>query len=145
MTAEAAHTRALAPVVRLTPTAGSRGPVRLVGTDEHAITDAVLTLLHDEAAYQAMAKALNPYGDGRAAQRMIDSLRHFCGVGPCPMEFGTGLLAHNGHLVGPSGSVDLARPRENRTCSVKVWRVTRGDDRHVGSRGGGSRLSSGRP
>jgi len=69
------------------PEALTAGTVRLVGTDEHAIAGAVRTLLHDDAAYQAMANAVNPYGDGHAARRTVDALLHFFGEGPPADEF----------------------------------------------------------
>ena len=48
---------------------------------------AVRALLHDDAAYDAMANAVNPYGDGRAAQRTVDALGHYFGDGPPVEEF----------------------------------------------------------
>src|SRR5207248_11010791 len=69
------------------PEALTAGTVRLVGTDEHAIAGAVRTLLHDDAAYQAMANAVNPYGDGHAARRTVDARLHFFGEGPPADEF----------------------------------------------------------
>ncbi|MDY3118164.1 MAG: UDP-N-acetylglucosamine 2-epimerase (non-hydrolyzing) [Peptoniphilus sp.] len=48
------------------------GTAKLVGTDEEAIYEAIRLLLEDENAYDAMAKAVNPYGDGRAAERIVD-------------------------------------------------------------------------
>jgi UDP-N-acetylglucosamine 2-epimerase (non-hydrolysing) len=61
--------------------------VRLVGTEEAAVVGAVRTLLHDEREYRAMANAVNPYGDGRAAERTVAALAHFYGLGPKPEEF----------------------------------------------------------
>lgn len=49
------------------------GTVRLVGPVSEAIVSGVSELLTDEAAYRAMAEAVNPYGDGRAAGRIIDA------------------------------------------------------------------------
>ena len=46
------------------------GVSRLVGTDVRRITEAVDALLEDRNAYAAMASAVNPYGDGRAAERI---------------------------------------------------------------------------
>jgi UDP-N-acetylglucosamine 2-epimerase (non-hydrolysing) len=69
------------------PEALAAGTVRLVGTDEDAIAGAVRTLLHDEAAYRAMANAVNPYGDGHAARRTVEALLHFFGEGPAADEF----------------------------------------------------------
>ena len=52
------------------PEAVDAGTVRLVGTDAEAIVGEVLALLDDDAAYQAMARAHNPFGDGGAAERI---------------------------------------------------------------------------
>ncbi|MBQ1504094.1 MAG: UDP-N-acetylglucosamine 2-epimerase (non-hydrolyzing) [Oscillospiraceae bacterium] len=46
------------------------GTLKLVGTGEEAIFSACETLLNDPAAYDAMAKAANPYGDGHASERI---------------------------------------------------------------------------
>lgn len=56
------------------PEAVAAGTVRLVGTDAVKLTREALELLNDPKAYEAMARALNPYGDGHAAQRIADSL-----------------------------------------------------------------------
>lgn len=50
------------------------GTAKLVGTTEDAIVSNTATLLSDDSAYQAMAKAVNPYGDGRATQRILNLL-----------------------------------------------------------------------
>lgn len=50
------------------------GTVHLVGTDYDKILNEVSTLLDDEAAYEAMSKAVNPYGDGQACRRIADVL-----------------------------------------------------------------------
>lgn len=49
------------------------GTVRLVGPVADAIVDGVTELLTDESAYRAMAEAVNPYGDGQAAGRIIEA------------------------------------------------------------------------
>ena len=46
------------------------GTARLVGADRERIVREVLALLDDDAAYQAMARAHNPFGDGEAAERI---------------------------------------------------------------------------
>jgi UDP-N-acetylglucosamine 2-epimerase (non-hydrolysing) len=56
------------------PEAISAGTVKLVGTDEQVIVQEALALLDDSAAYAAMSKAHNPYGDGKACQRVVDYL-----------------------------------------------------------------------
>lgn len=56
------------------PEAVEAGTVRLVGTDPEKILGEANILLDDEAAYDAMARSHNPYGDGRAAIRIADIL-----------------------------------------------------------------------
>ncbi|WP_230629626.1 non-hydrolyzing UDP-N-acetylglucosamine 2-epimerase [Sphingomonas sp. Leaf37] len=46
------------------------GTARLIGTDEDRIVSEVFTLLDDKAAYSAMARAHNPFGDGQASNRI---------------------------------------------------------------------------
>lgn len=53
------------------------GTVRLVGTDENSIYSEVKALLENEELYQAMASAPNPFGDGKAAQRICNYLESF--------------------------------------------------------------------
>ena len=50
------------------------GTLKLVGTDENVIYENFKLLLNDSAAYAAMAKASNPYGDGFACKRIADIL-----------------------------------------------------------------------
>ena len=50
------------------------GTLKLVGTEEDVIYRNFTELLTDEGAYQAMAHAANPYGDGRACERIADIL-----------------------------------------------------------------------
>ncbi len=57
------------------PEALTAGTVKLVGTDYDKIVSAVSTLLDDEAAYAVMSHAVNPYGDGKACGRIVDTLR----------------------------------------------------------------------
>ena len=52
------------------PEAVEAGTAKLVGTDNRRIVMAVTRLLEDAAAYQAMAQAHNPYGDGKASWRI---------------------------------------------------------------------------
>lgn len=57
------------------PEALEAGTVRLVGTDDDLIVAESCRLLDDNAAYQAMSRAHNPYGDGLAAGRILDAIR----------------------------------------------------------------------
>jgi len=56
------------------PEAVEAGAARLVGTNPEQIVNVANGLLGDEAAYAAMAQAINPYGDGRAAARTVEVL-----------------------------------------------------------------------
>lgn len=53
------------------PEALASGTVHLVGTDYNKIMDEVSTLLEDSEAYQKMSHAVNPYGDGKASNRIV--------------------------------------------------------------------------
>ncbi len=52
------------------PEAVQAGTVKLTGTNRQRIYQAAYTLLSDPAAYEKMARAINPYGDGKAARRI---------------------------------------------------------------------------
>lgn len=56
------------------PEAVAAGTVKLVGTDTQVIISAVSELLESESAYETMSRAHNPYGDGKACQRILDAL-----------------------------------------------------------------------
>ena len=58
------------------PEAVAAGTVELVGTDRKRIVECAVRLLDQPDAYQRMAGAHNPYGDGQAAQRIIERLLH---------------------------------------------------------------------
>jgi UDP-N-acetylglucosamine 2-epimerase (non-hydrolysing) len=57
------------------PEAIAAGAVRLVGIDEETIVARASELLEDPRAYARMARAVNPYGDGHAAERIVAILR----------------------------------------------------------------------
>jgi len=50
------------------------GTVRLVGTDPDVIVTQARQLLDDPLVYAAMAQAINPYGDGKAAMRIVSAI-----------------------------------------------------------------------
>ena len=58
------------------PEAVKAGTVRLVGTTEEKIIDTVQLLLDDENTYLSMCEAHNPYGDGKASERIVTFLQH---------------------------------------------------------------------
>ena len=57
------------------PEALDAGTVKLVGTDHDLIVNEVSKLLKDQAYYDKMSKAVNPYGDGKACIRIVSSLK----------------------------------------------------------------------
>lgn len=57
------------------PEAVTAGTVKLVGADYHKIMNEVSTLLENKQAYNTMSKAVNPYGDGKACERIINALK----------------------------------------------------------------------
>jgi len=59
------------------PEAIAAGTARLVGTDPAEIVAAASDLLSNPTAYQAMATAINPFGDGRAAERIFQSVQNY--------------------------------------------------------------------
>ncbi|MRK00827.1 UDP-N-acetylglucosamine 2-epimerase (non-hydrolyzing) [Aeromicrobium sp. S22] len=69
------------------PEAVDAGTVRLVGTDEDLIVKSTATLLTDPVAYREMSRAVNPYGDGLAAGRVVGAIEHYFDVGPRPVDF----------------------------------------------------------
>lgn len=63
------------------PEAIDAGVAKLLGTDTQRIIDDVNLLLDDSDEYDAMAHALNPFGDGKAASRAVAALAAHFGVG----------------------------------------------------------------
>jgi UDP-N-acetylglucosamine 2-epimerase (non-hydrolysing) len=71
------------------PEAVLAGTVSLIGTGEQRIVDEVHRLLHDQAHFDSMATAVNPYGDGYAAERTVAALAQLLGIGTRIEEFGS--------------------------------------------------------
>ncbi len=62
------------------PEAVDTGTVKLVGTDPALICSEAERLLNSTEAYEAMSRAHNPYGDGRAAERIMNLLNEQCKI-----------------------------------------------------------------
>ena len=56
------------------PEGVAAGTARLVGTETAVIVTELFNLLDDKAAYEAMARAHNPFGDGHTARRIVELL-----------------------------------------------------------------------
>lgn len=76
------------------PEAVDAGTVKLIGTDEERIVVEVDTLLNVPDAYAAMANAVNPYGDGRAAARTLAAIEQLFGLGERIEDFSDVLTVH---------------------------------------------------
>lgn len=68
------------------PEAVGAGTVRLVGTDKETITEELIRLLERQTEYEKMANAVNPYGDGQAAIRIVQAIKHRYGLRSEPPE-----------------------------------------------------------
>lgn len=65
------------------------GTLRLVGTEVDKVRESMLELLENKDAYDKMANAKNPYGDGHAADRIMDDIAYYFSdkTGPRPKDF----------------------------------------------------------
>ncbi len=63
------------------------GTVRLVGTDTRQIVEASSELLSNPESYRRMSEAVNPYGDGRACERILRALEHLAGRAASPEPY----------------------------------------------------------
>jgi len=65
-----------------------RGTAKLVGTERDNIYKEAARLLDDSDEYNRMSKAINPYGDGQAAGRIVDAIRYYFGfISTPPVDF----------------------------------------------------------
>lgn len=62
------------------PEAVESGTVRIIGTDTETVYRWMTQLLDDERLFSQMARAVNPYGDGKAAERTVEAVRYFYGM-----------------------------------------------------------------
>jgi UDP-N-acetylglucosamine 2-epimerase (non-hydrolysing) len=70
------------------PEAVNANTVKVVGTDMNTIIEEVERLFKDKAEYNRMSKAINPYGDGKASERIIGGMLHYFGfIDMRPSEF----------------------------------------------------------
>ena len=84
------------------PEAMAAGTVKLVGAREEALVEEVGALLGDEVAHAAMANAVNPYGDGFAAERTVHAIAHYLGDGPPVEEFSSPAAPEASSAASPS-------------------------------------------
>ena len=63
------------------------GTLELVGTEENDVYESARKLLTDRSVYERMSNAANPYGDGRASERIVQAILHHFGRGERPESF----------------------------------------------------------
>ena len=66
------------------------GTLKLVGTDPAVVKSTMTELLSNESLYLQMANARNPYGDGKASERIVQAIKHYFGQGEVAEEFHEG-------------------------------------------------------
>ena len=66
------------------------GTLKLVGTDPAVVKSTMTELLSNESLYLQMANARNPYGDGKASERIVQAIKHYFGQGEAAEEFHEG-------------------------------------------------------
>jgi UDP-N-acetylglucosamine 2-epimerase (non-hydrolysing) len=69
------------------PEGVAAGTLKVIGTEQDKVKQAMLDLLENPAVYQQMAQAKNPYGDGHAASRIMDAIAYHFGQGQRPSDF----------------------------------------------------------
>ena len=80
------------------PEAVVSGTVKLVGTNRSLIVAEAKLLLDDEAAFNAMANAVNPYGDGKAAERAVAAIGALLGLGNRAESFSPNTSVEEEHI-----------------------------------------------
>jgi len=68
------------------PEAVAAGTVKIAGTDEETIYSMAAELIESQDAYEKMAHAVNPYGDGHACRRIVEGILYHFGIRECPPE-----------------------------------------------------------
>ncbi|WP_073022562.1 non-hydrolyzing UDP-N-acetylglucosamine 2-epimerase [Clostridium intestinale] len=68
------------------PEAVEAGTVKLVGTDVETIIKEANDLIRDKEAYEKMSKSVNPYGDGKASERIVDAIEKYFGLSDKEIE-----------------------------------------------------------
>jgi len=105
------------------PEGVAAGTARLVGSDRVRIVDAVSRLLADRQLYARMARAQNPYGDGRAAQRIVALCRSF---------LASAATTSRRRPAGPAGAPSAAIVVRNRPSTLPYAGTLRGASPRVG-------------
>jgi len=93
------------------PEGVTAGTAQLVGTERADIVAAASRLLGDPAAYAEMSQATNPYGDGKASERVAAALLHWAGRGERPGDFEGGTAGSDG-TAGSGGTASIGEAQQ---------------------------------
>jgi UDP-N-acetylglucosamine 2-epimerase (non-hydrolysing) len=101
------------------------GTLRLVGTDPDVIAAAAHELLVGDVALHRMTSVRNPYGDGHAAERVVQAVEYVARLGPEPARFGSGfdrikVLAAGGFPMAPERVERQATGRADPNVEANV-------------------------
>ncbi|BAQ23936.1 non-hydrolyzing UDP-N-acetylglucosamine 2-epimerase [Streptococcus troglodytae] len=72
------------------PEGVAAGTLRLVGTQEDSVKNAMINLLDNKEEYDKMAQTQNPYGDGQASKRILEAISYYFNNSARPNDFGMG-------------------------------------------------------
>jgi hypothetical protein len=90
------------------PEGVASGTVRLVGTETSRIVREVRSLLHDQRIYRKMVRPHNPYGDGKAGRRIVNSLkRHLQHPDECSAKIPTSIKKFRRGLKSQTSRIRL--------------------------------------
>lgn len=96
------------------PEAVTAGTVKLVGTEKERIVAEVEVLLDNQAVYDAMSQAVNPYGDGKGSRRALEPIAELFNVGERMPDF-SGITE-----IEVTGGASGARTRDQRIMSPRL-------------------------
>ncbi len=102
------------------PEAIEAGTVKLAGVEQADIVKLARELFEDETAYARMAHAVNPYGDGKTSQRIVEAIEHYFGLredGPAPFnptgEADTPVITADSQLLTAQSVADVDITTDN--------------------------------
>jgi hypothetical protein len=87
------------------------GAVKLLGLERDSAVQEMSRLLSDSSLYRAMSTAVNPYGDGFAARRIVQAIFHYHGLAARPKDFDWSRESNKRSAKCKLEEVQLANPQ----------------------------------